>query len=370
MEPGDPGRGFYYHHQQPPPPQRHPLPHHQLPPSQPPATTANGILQNPTTNTRSSQTLYPHNSVPSAVSSPLDTGVRRKRGRPRKYSTPEQAAAAKKLASLSSPKNVTSQTIGGSSTTTPSTKKAFRGNSGQGFTPYMITVTAGEDINHKIMSFMQQSKQEICVISASGVISNATLHQPATSGGNITYEGRFDIISLCGSYIRADFESRSGGLSICLSSNDGQIIGGGVDGPLIAAGPVQVIVGTFVISGKSSGAVAKDDVSVGGSVPHSDFPLVNDSSGRNLVIENDNNNNNNNHNIINNNNSDKYTFMMQNENVALPSGLSEWRSNNDSRNGAGYNLSGICSMTLFFFKCVKICKITKMLGLNGKPLFS
>lgn len=54
------------------------------------------------------------------------------------------------------------------------------------------------------------------------------------------FQGRFDIISLCGSYVRADFESRSGGLSICLCSNDGQIIGGGVDGPLIAAGPVQV----------------------------------------------------------------------------------------------------------------------------------
>lgn len=33
---------------------------------------------------------------------------------------------------------------------------------------------------------------------------------------------------------------RSGGLSVCLSSTDGQIIGGGVAGPLTAAGPIQV----------------------------------------------------------------------------------------------------------------------------------
>ncbi|CAH1430127.1 unnamed protein product [Lactuca virosa] len=329
MEPGDHGRGFYYHHQQPPPPQHHPHPHpHQQPPSQPPAATGNGILPNTSTDTRSSQTLYPHNSIPSAVSSPLQTGVRRKRGRPRKYSTPEQAAAAKRFSSLSSPtstsKKDTSQTVGGSSTTTSSSsKKPSLGNAGQGFTPYMITVTAGEDVSYKIMSFMQQSKQEICVISASGVISNATLHQPATSGGNITYEGRFDIISLCGSYVRADFESRSGGLSICLCSNDGQIIGGGVDGPLIAAGPVQVIVGAFVISSKNTAAAAavtKEDASA--------FPLATDSSA---MIGN----------LNNHQNSDKYPFIIQNATTPLPSPrLSDWRSNNDSRNTSGFNLSG------------------------------
>ncbi|KAL7587991.1 hypothetical protein Lser_V15G35733 [Lactuca serriola] len=342
MEPGDPGRGFYYHHQQPPqppPPQHHPHPHpHQQPPSQPPAATGNGILPNTSTDTRSSQTLYPHNSVPSAVSSPLQTGVRRKRGRPRKYSTPEQAAAAKRLSSLSSPtstvprlsspsKKDTSQTVGGSSTTTSSSKKPSLGNAGQGFTPYMITVTAGEDVSYKIMSFMQQSKQEICVISASGVISNATLHQPATSGGNITYEGRFDIISLCGSYVRADFESRSGGLSICLCSNDGQIIGGGVDGPLIAAGPVQVIVGAFVISSKNTAAAAaavtKEDSSA--------FPLATTDSSAMIG-----NNNNHQH-----QNSDKYPFIIQNATTPLPSPrLSDWRGNNDSRNTSGFNLSG------------------------------
>lgn len=197
----------------------------------------------------------------------------------------------------------------------------------------MITVTAGEDVNHKIMSFMQQSKQEICVISASGVISNATLHQPATSGGNITYEGRFDIISLCGSYVRADFESRSGGLSICLSSNDGQIIGGGVDGPLIAAGPVQVIVGAFVISSKNTATVTKDDASVGASIPIPipSFQSAPDSSAITSVIGNDNNHQ----------NSDKYPFMIQNASPPVQSPrLNDWRSNNDSRNTAGFDLSG------------------------------
>lgn len=54
-------------------------------------------------------------------------------------------------------------------------------------------------------------------------------------------QGRFEIISFSGSYVRTELGGRSGGLSVCLSSSDGQMIGGGVNGPLKAAGPVQVL---------------------------------------------------------------------------------------------------------------------------------
>lgn len=39
--------------------------------------------------------------------------------------------------------------------------------------------------------------------------------------------------------------TRTGGLNICLSSADGRILGGGIGGPLIAAGPVQVFLPAF-----------------------------------------------------------------------------------------------------------------------------
>ncbi|KVI06240.1 AT-hook motif nuclear-localized protein 14 [Cynara cardunculus var. scolymus] len=342
MEPDDLGLGSYYHHHHPqpqpqPPPQRHP---HQQPP--PPPT--NGMLPNTNNDPRPSQILYPHNSAPSAVSSPLETGVRRKRGRPRKYGTPEQAAAAKRLSSSSSPstsvpplspprKKDLSLGVGGSSAST-SFKKPSLGNTGQGFTPHVISVTAGEDIGQKIMSFMQQSKQEMCVLSASGSISNASLRQPATSGGNISYEGRFDILSLCGSYVRTDFGGSTGGLSVCLSSNDGQIIGGSIDGPLIAAGPVQVIVGTFATEGKKeTTTIIKGDAStsklaspnVGAPVPNLGFLSAPDSSGRNVVGGRDEQQN-----------IDGYQFMIPNRSVAV----SDWRNNNDSRGGGGYEFSG------------------------------
>ncbi|KAK9061384.1 hypothetical protein SSX86_018565 [Deinandra increscens subsp. villosa] len=346
MEPDDLGLGSYYHHHhpQPPlPPQRHPQPpHHQQPP--PSTITHNGMLPNTNTDPRPSQLLYPHHSAPSAVSSPLETGVRRKRGRPRKYGTPEQAAAAKRLSSSSpstsvpplSPASKKDAALGVSGSSTTAFKKYSLGNTGQGFTPHIISVAAGEDISQKVMSFMQQSKQEICVLSASGSISNASLRQPATSRGNISYEGRFDILSLCGSYLRSDLGG-TGGLSVCLSSNDGQIIGGGVDGPLIAAGPVQVIVGTFSIEGKrESAASLKGDTStnklpspnVGPPVPNLSFLSGPDSSGRNVVGGSDDQQN-----------TDGYQFMIPNRNAPV----SEWRNNNDSRSTAGYDFSGMIS---------------------------
>lgn len=42
------------------------------------------------------------------------------------------------------------------------------------------------------MSFSQQGPRAICILSANGSISTATLRQPASSGGIVTYEVMFD----------------------------------------------------------------------------------------------------------------------------------------------------------------------------------
>ncbi|KAL9231079.1 hypothetical protein vseg_006344 [Gypsophila vaccaria] len=120
---------------------------------------------------------------------------------------------------------------------------------GANFTPHIITVNAGEDVMMKVISFSQQGPRAICILSANGVISSVTLRQPTTSGGTLTYEGRFEILSLMGSFMPSEsggFRNRSGGLSVCLSSADGRVMGGGVAGMLIAASPVQIMVGSFL----------------------------------------------------------------------------------------------------------------------------
>lgn len=122
------------------------------------------------------------------------------------------------------------------------------GSPGIGFTPHVITVKAGEDVASKIMSFSQNGPRAICILSANGAISNVTLRQAATSGGSVTYEGRFEILSLSGSFMLSDCggqRSRTGGLSVSLAGPDGRVVGGGVAGLLTAASPVQVVVGSF-----------------------------------------------------------------------------------------------------------------------------
>ncbi|GMI65628.1 AT-hook motif nuclear localized protein 14 [Hibiscus trionum] len=285
--------------------------------------------------------VYPH-SVPPAVTSALEP-ARRKRGRPRKYGTPEQAMAAKKTASLTSKVRREQQQqlglgVGGSS---KKSQLVALGNAGQGFTPHVVDVVAGEDVSQKIMMFMQQSKHEVCILSASGTISNASLRQPATSGGNIAYEGRFEIISLSGSYVRNEVGGRTGGLSVCLSSADGQIIGGGVGGPLKAAGPVQVIVGTFTIDNKKDvSAGAKGDASgsklpspVGGtSISNVAFHSAFETSGRNPITGNDD------HQSFGGSH-----FLMQPRGMHMAPRSTDWRIALDDR--TGFELTGKIGQT-------------------------
>ncbi|KAJ9147793.1 hypothetical protein P3X46_029914 [Hevea brasiliensis] len=120
---------------------------------------------------------------------------------------------------------------------------------GANFTPHILTVNAGEDVTMKIISFSQQGPRALCILSANGVISSVTLRQPDSSGGTLTYEGRFEILSLSGSFMPSESggtRSRSGGMSVSLASPDGRVVGGGVAGLLVAASPIQVVVGSFL----------------------------------------------------------------------------------------------------------------------------
>ncbi|KAL9312497.1 hypothetical protein ACSQ67_017949 [Phaseolus vulgaris] len=123
------------------------------------------------------------------------------------------------------------------------------------FTPHVITVKAGEDLSARIMSISQSGSRNVCILSANGSISNVTLRQPASSGGTVTYEGRFEILSLGGSLFLTEngaHGERAGGLSVSLSGPDGRVLGGGVAGLLVAASPVQIVLASFVSDGKHS----------------------------------------------------------------------------------------------------------------------
>uniref|UniRef100_A0A2C9TZF1 AT-hook motif nuclear-localized protein n=1 Tax=Manihot esculenta TaxID=3983 RepID=A0A2C9TZF1_MANES len=147
---------------------------------------------------------------------------------------------------------------------TPGSKKQQQlealGSVEVGFTPHVITVKAGEDVSSKIMSFSQHSPWAICVLSANGTISNVTLRQLGTSGETVTYEGRFQILSLCGSFLPfydGGQRSRAGGLSVSIRGLDGRVIGGGVAGLLTAASTVEIVVASFKSDGYKVSKLAK-----------------------------------------------------------------------------------------------------------------
>ncbi|KAF2313171.1 hypothetical protein GH714_009591 [Hevea brasiliensis] len=80
---------------------------------------------------------------------------------------------------------------------------------------------------------------------ACSVGANFTPHILTVNAG----EGRFEILSLSGSFMPSESggtRSRSGGMSVSLASPDGRVVGGGVAGLLVAASPIQVVVGSFL----------------------------------------------------------------------------------------------------------------------------
>ncbi|CAK8560831.1 unnamed protein product [Lathyrus sativus] len=187
---------------------------------------------------------------------------KRKRGRPRKYGADGSVSLAL------TPTTPASQPGSGSGSGSQVQKRGrgrppgsgkkqqlasvgglISSSAGNGFAPHVINIAIGEDIATKILAFSQQGPRAIFVMSANGAVSTVTLCQASTSGGSVTYEGRFEILSLTGSYLVADnngLRNRTGSLSVTLASPDGRVIGGGVGGLLIAASPVQVIVGSFM----------------------------------------------------------------------------------------------------------------------------
>ncbi|CAH1453658.1 unnamed protein product [Lactuca virosa] len=192
-----------------------------------------------------------------------DSVMKKKRGRPRKYA-PDASNTA--LALLKPVPQATSP-----DQNTPGTQKKrgrppgsgrkqqlancgewMHNSAGSAFTPHIIHISIGEDVAEKILSFAQQRQRALCILSGNGSVSTVTLRQLTSSGGTVTYEGRFEILCLSGSYLLAETGSprnRTGGLSISLCNSEGQVIGGAIGGKLTASTLVQVVVCSFVYGG-------------------------------------------------------------------------------------------------------------------------
>ncbi|GFZ05979.1 AT-hook motif nuclear-localized protein 19 [Actinidia rufa] len=111
---------------------------------------------------------------------------------------------------------------------------------------HVMEVASGADVAESIANFARRRQRGVCVLSASGTVTNVALRQPSAPGGMImALQGRFEILSLTGSFLPGPAPPGSTGLTIYLAGGQGQIVGGSVVGSLVAAGPVMVIAATF-----------------------------------------------------------------------------------------------------------------------------
>uniref|UniRef100_A0A0A0LKP1 PPC domain-containing protein n=1 Tax=Cucumis sativus TaxID=3659 RepID=A0A0A0LKP1_CUCSA len=110
---------------------------------------------------------------------------------------------------------------------------------------HVIEIVGGADVADSINQFCCRRQRGVCVLSGSGTVVDVTVRQSAGSGAVIQLRGRFEILSVSGSFLPGRDPPCSTGLTVYLAGGQGQVIGGTVVGPLLAGGPVILIAATF-----------------------------------------------------------------------------------------------------------------------------
>lgn len=235
-----------------------------------------GSLTVPTLPLDTSSTMSAH-GVNVGPTSAMQQGepVRRKRGRPRKYGHDGSVSLALSP-SMSNPASIMrpAQKWRGRPPGTGRKQQlsslggSIFGGSGT-MTPHIINVSAGEDIKRKILSLLQ-GHRVIVILSGIGSISAANI-KISSSSGSVTYEGHFDMVNLSGSYINdgSSPHGPTGGINVTFAGPDGRLIGGPIEGVLIAASPVQVIVGILMPSTSKTKNKAMEDPDTSRDLDHS-----------------------------------------------------------------------------------------------------
>lgn len=110
---------------------------------------------------------------------------------------------------------------------------------------HILEVNSGCDIFDCIAAYARRRQRGICILSGSGNVSNVGIRQPAAAGAVLTLHGRFEILSLSGSFLPPPAPASATSLTIFLAGGQGQVVGGTVAGELTAAGPVILIAASF-----------------------------------------------------------------------------------------------------------------------------
>jgi predicted DNA-binding protein with PD1-like motif len=113
---------------------------------------------------------------------------------------------------------------------------------------HVLEVAGGADVVECVSEYARRRGRGVCVLSGGGAVVNVALRQPGASppGSMVaTLRGRFEILSLTGTVLPPPAPPGASGLTVFLAGGQGQVIGGSVVGPLMAAGPVVLMAASF-----------------------------------------------------------------------------------------------------------------------------
>lgn len=110
---------------------------------------------------------------------------------------------------------------------------------------HVMEIADGCDLMESVATFARRRQRGVCILSGNGTVTNVTLRQPGSPGAVISLHGRFEILSLAGSFLPPPAPPAATGLTIYLAGGQGQVVGGSVVGALLASGPVVVMAASF-----------------------------------------------------------------------------------------------------------------------------
>lgn len=118
-------------------------------------------------------------------------------------------------------------------------------DSANALTTHVMEIGDGCDVVESVASFARRRQRGVCIMSGTGSVTNVTLRQPASAGAIVSLHGRFEILSLSGSFLPPPAPPAATGLTIYLAGGQGQVVGGSVVGTLTCSGPVVIMAASF-----------------------------------------------------------------------------------------------------------------------------
>lgn len=108
-------------------------------------------------------------------------------------------------------------------------------------TPIVLQIDPGKDVAAAISAKIEKLGTRVCILSASGAVSDTELWAPSFNGQKVVCQGHFHIVSMSGILLPNSDEDLL--ITVGIASDDGKMFGGALAGPLIAATKCSVVLG-------------------------------------------------------------------------------------------------------------------------------